>query len=205
MHFITAVISLVSISAFANTQQVAVEQPQEKLANFERMLDGKIGVYAIDTNNNKVIAYHANDRFPVQSTFKLIGVSALLNLCHEDKDLLQEKIHYTKDDLVLWHPVTGQYATDGMTLEALSEAAISYSDNTAINLIMKKIGGPQSITNFAHSIGNNTFHVEHYEAELNSNPKDKHDTSTPKNMAVSLQKLTLGDILTQPQRKKLVM
>ena len=169
------------------------------------MFDGKIGVYAIDTNNNKVIAYHADDRFPVQSTFKLIGVSALLNQSHKGKGLLQEKIHYTKDDLVLWYPVTGQYVTDGMTLEALSEAAISYSDNTAINLIMKKIGGPQSITNFARSIGNNTFHVEHYEAELNSNPKDKHDTSTPKDMAVSLQKLTLGDILTQSQRKKLVM
>ena len=70
---------------------------------------------------------------------------------------------------------------------------------------MKKIGGPQSITAFAHSIDNNTFHVEHYEAELNSNPKDQHDTSTPKDMAVSLQKLTLGDILTQPQRKQLVM
>lgn len=203
-YFLTVVISFVSISAFSNTQQVAIEQPQIKLENLEKMFDGKIGVYAIDTNNNKIFAYHANDRFPVQSTFKLIGVSALLNLCHKNKNVLQEKIHYTKDDLVFWHPVTGKYVTDGMTLKALSEAAISYSDNTAINLIMKRIGGAQSIANFARAIGNNTFNVEHYESELNSNPKDKHDTSTPKDMAVSLQKLTLGNILIQPQRKQLV-
>ena len=79
-HLLAAVISFVSLSGFVITQQVAIKQPQIKLEKLEKMFDGKIGVYAIDTNNNTVIAYHADYRFPVQSTFKLIGVSALLNL-----------------------------------------------------------------------------------------------------------------------------
>jgi beta-lactamase class A len=100
--------------------------------------------------------------------------------------------------------VTGKYLKNGMTLEALSEAAITYSDNPAMNLIMKKLGGPNSITDFGHSIGNMTFNVEHYEGNLNSNPNDSHDTSTPKDMAVSLQKLMLGNVLAPSQRSQLV-
>ena len=195
---------LVSISAFANTQQVKLTQLQKQLETLEKSFDGKIGVYAIDTNDNQIVAYRADERFPVQSTFKLIGVSALLKQSNNDKELLNEKIHYSKNDLMFWHPITGQYVTSGMTLEALSEAAISYSDNTAANLITKKLGGPKFVTDFAHAIGNQSLNVEHYEGDLNSNPKNKQDTSTPKDMAMSLQKLTLGNVLTQSQRTQLI-
>lgn len=196
--------TFISFPALANTQQIKATQIQGKLENLEKQFDGRIGVYAINTNNNQIIAYRADERFPVQSTMKLIGVAALLKQSDNDKSLLQEKIHYTKNDLSYWDPVTGQYINSGMTLEALSEAAMSYSDNTAMNLIMKKLGGPKFVTDFAHSIGNKTFNIEHYEGDLNSNPKDKHDTSTPKDMATSLQKLTLGNILVQLQRTQLV-
>lgn len=198
-------IFLMNVSAFANAPEIKSISIQKKLEKLEKSFDGKIGVYAIDTNNNQIIAYRSGERFPVQSTSKLIGVSALLKQSESDRNLLQEKLHYTKNDLVSWHPVTGKYVTSGMTLGALSEATMSYSDNTAINLIMKKMGGPKFITNFAHSIGNKTFTIEHYEPDLNSNPKDQQDTSTPKDMAISLQKLTLGHILATPQRTQLVI
>lgn len=200
---ITLAISFTSISTLVNAEQTH-SQLQEKLENLEKDFNGKMGVYAIDTNSNQIIARRANERFPVQSTMKLIGVAAILKESHHSKNLLHEKIHYTKDDLISWHPVTGKYVKNGMTLEALSEAAISYSDNPAINLIMKKFGGPTFVTNFAHSIGNKTFNVEHYDGDLNSNPEDSHDTSTPKDMAISVQKLTLGNILTKSERDQLV-
>lgn len=201
--FIIAVL-FINISALANAQQIKRDPVQEELENLEKNFDGKIGVYAIDTNTDEIVAYRADERFPVQSTLKLVGVSALLKHSGSDRNLLQEKIHYTKNDLNYWYPVTGQYVNSGMTLEALSEAAISYSDDTAMNLIMKKLGGPKFITNFARSIGNKTFNIEHYEGDLNSNPKVKDDTSTPRDMAVSLQKLTLGNVLTPSQRTQLV-
>jgi beta-lactamase class A len=204
LSLLIAAISLVSISAFAATQQVKSTQITEKLEKLEKSFAGKIGVYAVDTNNNQIIAYRADERFPVQSTCKLMGVSALLKQSDNNKELLQEKINYSKNDLMSWSPVTGKHVASGMTLEALAEAAMSYSDNPAMNLIMKKLGGPQSVTAFAQSIGNKTFHIEHYEGNLNSNPNDEHDTSTPKDMALSLQKLTLGDVLTPSHRTQLV-
>jgi len=60
------------------------------------------------------------------------------------------------------------------------------------------------VTDFAQAIGNKSFNVEHYEGDLNSNPQNKQDTATPKDMAISLQKLTLGNVLTQSQQTQLV-
>jgi beta-lactamase class A len=196
--------SLINFSAFANTQQIKSRKSQELLQKLESNFNGKIGVYAIDTNNNQIIAYRANERFPMQSTFKLIAVSALLQQSNNDRKRLKEKIHYTEGDLISWHPITGKYVKSGMSLEKLSEAAITYSDNPAINLIIKKLGGPKFITDFAHSLGNKTFNLVHYEPNLNSNPKYRDDTSTPKDMAISVKKLTLGNVLAKPQREQLV-
>lgn len=194
----------VCLSALANAPQIESTQVQKKLEELEKNFDGRIGVYALNTGNNQIIAYRADERFPVQSTMKLISVAALFKQSDSDTNLLQEKINYTKKDLIPWHPVTGNYINTGASLEALSEAAISYSDNTAVNLIIKKLGGPAAITAFAHSIGNKTFNVEHYDGELNSNPRNAQDTSTPRDMAISVEKLTLGNVLTQPQRELLV-
>lgn len=203
MKYLSVLIAIIfSTSTWASTQEIQFTQLQRTLQKLEKNFDGKIGVYAVDTTNNQIIAYRADERFPVQSTFKLIAVSALLK--NSDKNTLQQKIHYKKEDLIFWHPVTGNYLNSGMTLKALSEAAMTYSDNTAANLILKKIGGPKLVTDFARSIGNETFNIKHYEPNLNSDPTNEDDTSTPKDMAISLQKLTLGDVLTQSQRRQLI-
>jgi len=197
-------ILFISNSNFAMANSVEVNSVEQRLARLEKEFDGKIGIYAINTGNNQVIAYRANDRFPVQSTFKLIGVSALLKESDKKSDLLNEVIHYTKNDLLVWHPITGRHVKDGMTLEALSEAAMSYSDNTAINLIMKKLGGPENVTNFARSIGNNSFNITHYERDLNSDLSNKQDTSTPMDMATSVNKLLYSNILSTNSKSKLI-
>lgn len=203
MKFLTGLVAciafMMNVSAIADTSLA-----EKKFESVEKAFHVKIGVYAINTNNNEVIAHHANELFPVQSTSKLIIAAALLKQSQSNPDLLQEKIQYTQQELMFWHPITGKYLETGMTLEALAEAAVSYSDNTAMNLLMKKLGGPKAMTEFAHSIGNQTFNLEHYEGALNSNPHNNDDTSTPKDMAISVQKLTVGDILNTTQKTKLV-
>lgn len=37
-----------------------------------------IGVYVHDTNNNRTISYRSNQRFPFQSTFKVMPVALML-------------------------------------------------------------------------------------------------------------------------------
>ena len=55
-----------------------------------------------------------------------------------------------------------------MTITELGKAAITLSDNTAINLLMKEIFGPKGVTAFARSIGDDIFNLVRWEPELNT-------------------------------------
>lgn len=197
--FISFVINNVSASSQLN--DVKPHFIDTKLQAIEREHHLKIGVYALDTNNGRVIAYRANDRFPFQSTCKFIGVSALLA---SHQPLLQKKVLINPQELLLWHPISGQYVNQKVALQTLAEGAISYSDNTAINMIIRELGGLSAINQFARSIGNTSFIMNHYEIDLNSNPNNPADTSTPKDMALGIQKIMLGTVLNNTNKALLL-
>lgn len=176
----------------------------EKLAALENSSHGRLGVYMIDAANNEVIRYHANERFPLCSTNKVMGVAAILKKSETRKSLLQTKIKYQKSDLIIWSPDTVKHLNSGMTIFDLSKAAITLSDNTAINLLMKQLGGPKAVTDFARFIGDTIFRLDRSEPELSTGPPgDLRDTSTPEAMGNSLRKLVLGSALAPAQRQML--
>jgi beta-lactamase class A len=203
---LTTIIFIVSAyaSVFAYDQRIKSPSIEKRLITLEDSFDGKIGISAINTANNSRIQYHAEKRFPIQSTFKVMLVSAILKQSMTDSHLLQQKIMYAKQDLVTWSPITEKHIAHGMTISELCAAVIMYSDNSAANFLMKKLGGPEAVTAYARSIGDNTFSVSSWEAELNSNPDKLRDTSTPAAMEKSLQLLTLGNALAPPQREQLI-
>lgn len=53
---------------------------------------------------------------------------------------LNQRITYTREDLVNYNPITEKHVDTGMTLKELSDASLRYSDNTAGNLILKQLG-----------------------------------------------------------------
>ena len=194
--FIFTVILLFSSSLFASVEK--------ELALLETSFDGRIGIDALNTGNQHHIQHRAEGRIPIQSTFKVMVVSAILKQSMKNKNMLQEKIKYSKNDLVFWSPITEKHVASGMTIAELCKAAMEYSDNTATNLLMKKLGGSDKVTAFARSIGDNTFRIDGWEPELNSEPSKPEDTSTPEAMAKSLQQLTFGEVLGTSERAQLV-
>lgn len=177
---------------------------QKALAKLELDTGGRLGISVINTADNSHIQYRAEERFPMCSTFKVMVVSAILKRNMTEDNLLQQRITYRKKDLVTYSPLTEKHLNEGMTVSSLCEAALQYSDNTAANLLMKIVGGPAGVTEFARSIGDETFRVDRWETELNSAiPGDLRDTSTPDAMAKSLQQIVLGDVLAKPQREQL--
>jgi beta-lactamase class A len=166
----------------------------------EKKYGVKIGVYAIDTNNHNIFSHRQDERFPFQSTVKMvIGAAALKNT------EAGEKIKVSSNDLVFWSPIIRLNLDRGyMTIEELAEAAMSYSDNAATNILIKKLGGIGKINEFAKSIGNTSFNLENIEPKLNSDPDNISDTSTPKDMAQSTQKLLLEkNVLSNENQQKL--
>jgi len=189
-----------------NLTPLFATQPVNTFQKLEISSGGKLGIYAINTANHEILQYRSNERFPMGCTSKVVGVAAVLKKSMTDKTLLSQNIHYTEKDLVNWNPITEKHLDTGMSISALCEAAIRYSDNTAMNLLVKNLGGLEKINAFARHLGNTTFRQDHGwpEEAYSGGPHNVDDSATPQDMVRTLQKLTLGNVLNQPQRNLLI-
>ncbi|MFE9081152.1 class A beta-lactamase BlaIII [Bacillus mobilis] len=175
----------------------------DSFAKLEKEYNAKLGIYALDTGTNPTVAYHANDRFAFASTSKSLAAGALLR--QNSIEALDERITYKREDLSNYNPITEKHLDTGMTLKELADASVRYSDSTAHNLILKKLGGPSAFEKILREIGDTVTNSERYEPELNEvNPEETHDTSTPEAIAKTLQSFTLGTVLPSEKRELLV-
>ena len=175
-----------------------------RLAALEQSFDGRLGVHAIDTGSGEALGYRAGERFPMCSTFKVVLAAAILQQGTVTPGLMQRRIRYAAADLVAYSPITERHLADGMTVAQLCAAAIQYSDNTASNLLMQVLGGPQAVTAYARAQGDPAFRLDRWETALNSAlPGDERDTTTPAAMSATLQRLALDRQLAPPQGAQL--
>lgn len=175
-----------------------------QLAALEQAAGGRLGVAAWRQGSELRVAYRADERFPLASTFKAMLAAAVLARSVSQPGLLDQHVRYEKKELVTYSPITEQHLADGMSVADLCAATLQYSDNSAANFLMTLLGGPQAVTAFARSIGNTVFQLERWETELNSAiPGDVRDTASPASMAHSLQQLLLGNSLPAQQRQQL--
>lgn len=165
----------------------------------------RIGVAMIDSNTKTVVSYRGDERFPFNSTHKVISCAALLHDVDQGKVTLTETVAFTKADLLEYSPVTEKFVVPkNMSFQQLCRAAIEMSDNTADNLILKKLGGIASFNAFLRSQGDNTTHLDRFEPDLNEAvPGDQRDTTTPKAMSQSIARLLLGNTLSSASRAQL--
>ncbi|CAN2251188.1 beta-lactamase precursor (putative hydrolase) [Bacillus vallismortis] len=171
----------------------------EKFVQLEKKFDAKLGVYAIDTGTNKTISYRPNERFAYASTYKVLAAAAVLKKNAIEK--LNEVIHYSKDDLVTYSPITEKHVDTGMSLKEIAEAAIRYSDNTAGNILLQQLGGPKGFEKSLKQIGDHVTKANRFETDLNSAiPRDIRDTSTAKALATDLKAFTVDNNLTPDKR-----
>ncbi|MET8121115.1 class A beta-lactamase [Micromonospora sp. NPDC005291] len=165
----------------------------------EKRFDARLGVYAIDTGTGRTVRYRADERFAYASTIKALAAAEVLDETTDAE--LDRVVRYTADDLVTYSPITEQHVAEGMTLRAIADAAVRYSDNTAANLMVRHLGGPQKFEKELREIGDKVTDPARYETELNeARPGDRRDTSTPQAMAGSLRAYAVGDALEPSDR-----
>ena len=177
-----------------------------QLHRLEQRHHGRVGAYAIDTGTGQVLSYRAGELFPTLSTFKAMVSAAVLRKARQsDPGLMDRVIHYTSDDVVDGSPITKEHVDTGMTVAELCDAAITVSDNTAGNLLLKQIGGPAGLTAFYRSLGDPVSRLDRWETELNVwKPGEKRDTTVPSAYGRDLWALTLGTALEPADRTRLI-
>jgi beta-lactamase class A len=142
---------------------VAVERPQpsavqppaglENLIGDQwRLFPGKTGVAVMRIDGGWIMGRRLNDMFPQQSVSKTWVAMTVLDLVDQGKLRLDQKVRISTDDLAVFHqPIRDRVVANGAieeSVRSLLEQAITSSDNTANDSLLRTAGGPQAVRDF---------------------------------------------------------
>jgi len=179
-----------------------IAAPVRALKALEQKTGARIGVAAIDTGSDRAVFHREGERFVMCSTFKLSLAAAVLQRADRHRENLERLVTYDKPTLGV-SPATTKNWPHGMSVAALCEAAVIYSDNTAANVLLEQIGGPAALTQFWRSLGDQTSRLDDIEPKLNL-PDGERNTTTPTAMLGNLKEMLLGNALSAASRARLL-
>lgn len=177
-----------------------------KLKALEQHYGGRLGVAMLDTATGRQIAYGADQRFLMCSTAKLLVMGQVLARVDQGQERLDRRVVFDQAAVLSYAPVTRLHVgPPGMTVAELCHAGITVSDNTAANLLVASMGGPEAVTRWLRSLGDPVTRLDRTEPELNRTaPGDERDTTTPTAMLADMHKLLLGNVLSPASRQLLL-
>ena len=121
---------------------------RDTIERIGRSFDGKAGIAIINLRDGWEVDYGANSLFPQQSCSKLWVAITMLDAVDRGKLRLGDQVTLGRDDLTLFHqPLATKILGGGhsTTIGALMFTAITESDNTANDKLMRSIGGPDAV------------------------------------------------------------
>lgn len=171
------------------------------LTKLEQQLGGRIGVAALDTGSGRSVLHRADERFALCSTFKAPLAAAVMRAAEAGQFDLDDEVSFPTESFLPTSPVTRR-SGGRLSLRELCAAAVSYSDNTAANLLLTRLGGPERMTAFFRACGDPASRLDRYEMALNENRAgDQRDTTTPRAMARTLRAFLLEDDVLRPSSR----
>ena len=178
------------------------EDPPPLFAAYERETGGRAGLYAENLATGAKIAWRADERFLMCSTFKASLAAFVLARVDRGEDQLDKLVSYGPQDLLDYAPVAKRNLAYGaMSVADMCKATVELSDNTCANMLLARTGGPAALTAFWRATGDAVSRLDHNEPELNrSRPGDPNDTTTPAAMAGNVRRFLLGEVLSQTSR-----
>lgn len=197
---LTALAGLIGASTGTRAQT-----PLPFLAAYERASGGRIGLLAENVATGARLAWRADERFALCSTFKASLAAFVLARVDRGADRLDAAVPFGEADLQPYAPAArANLAAGAMSVEAMARAIVEISDNTCANVLLRRVGGPPALTAFWRGLGDATSRLDHDEPQLNrTKPGELIDTTTPAAMAATLRRLVLGDGLAPASRARL--
>ncbi len=125
---------------------------ERRLEEIAQGFDGEVGIAITDVAADKTIDANGDVLLPQQSVSKLWVAMAALHKAEEgDLDLMEPVVIGPQDLTLFYQPIReivrtrGSYRTD---YADLVERALTRSDNTANDTILRRIGGPEEVEEF---------------------------------------------------------
>lgn len=164
-------------------------QPLERqLAFLAASQPGDVGVAAVDLRTGELVSINGDEPFPMASTVKIaIAANYLAQVEHGRRSL---------DDTIR-----------GRSAARLMEAMLIHSDNEATDVLLRDLGGPQTVQAWLTQNGVTGLRIDRSIAQLLSarrDLRDIRDSSTPQAMVDLLQRIDSGRMLRPSSRSYLL-
>ena len=133
------------------------EMLEARLQQIGEGFAGEVGIAAVEVASGATMAYNGDRPFPQQSVSKLWVSLTALDLVDEGALDLSEPVAIRREDLtVFYQPIRDIVRTRGVfrtDYRDLMERALTQSDNTANDRLLRRVGGTQAVEAFMRRKG----------------------------------------------------
>lgn len=187
------------ISAFTFAQTSLLEQ---KISSILKNKKATVGISVLGFENGFTYNKNADKKLPMQSVFKFHIAAAVLNAVDKGKLSLDQKIKLDQSNLLenTWSPLRDQYPEGNVEipLSEVIEYTVAKSDNNGCDILLRLLGGPQTVQKFMDSKGVKGFQIKYNEEDMHKDWNVQYQNySTTKSAADVLKKFYDGKLLSK--------
>jgi len=192
---------------FCVTNSVAVLQ--KHFESIAKDANGKVGVAVELLETKESALLNGQEKFPMQSVYKLPVGMAVLHQVDEGTLRLEQLVRVTTNDFVTKmqhspirdaHPLGAELSVSNLLQQMISE-----SDGTACDVLLRLLDGPASVDHFLRKLGVSNVVVATTEKEMGQDELVQYrNWATPEGMTELLGMLHEGRGLSVPSRRMLL-
>jgi beta-lactamase class A len=132
----------------ADPNPAAAHELDTRIRELGHSFDGEVGIAVRDIGSGRTANWHGDRFYPQQSVSKFwVAITALQRADAGQLDL-DQRVTVTRQDLTLFHqPIAGEIGENGYTttLGDLMFRALTQSDNTCNDIVLRHAGGPSAV------------------------------------------------------------
>ena len=122
---------------------------RDRINALGREFDGRVGIAVRSVEGGWSAGWKADELYPQQSVSKLWVAITALDAVDKGRVKLEDRVTLGRSDLTLFHqPIRSKVLGNGghtTTLASLMHEALTKSDNTANDKLMRSVGGPEAV------------------------------------------------------------
>ena len=180
-------LTIVLVSGFCFSQNL-----KKKILQITKDKNGTVAVSVLDFGNDKSVHINGNKKLPMLSVFKFHIGLAVLNEVDQGKLNLDQKILIKKSDLLenTWSPIRERFPEGDieMPLGLLIKYTVAESDNNGCDILLRLIGGTETVQKFINSKGVRNFTIKVNEEQMHQGFEFMYLNTTTANSANQLLK-----------------
>ncbi|WP_460975901.1 class A beta-lactamase [Spirosoma knui] len=193
----------------ASASRQSINQLRTQLETIARSAQGRVGVAATLLETGASIDLRGNEQFPMQSVYKLPIGMAVLHQVDQGKLSLTQTMHVAQREFVSERqhsPIRDKYpAGVDLSVSGLLQYAVSESDGSASDVLLRTVGGAPAVMSYLRSLGVTGVRVLNTEEEIGSdNAVQYRNWATPTQAVTLLRALQEGRGLTKASRALLL-